>query len=79
MALNAITWASDIKSALDSAGLLTGLTSEEKDKIEAGWVAIATGHVTHITTNAITLTTGVTAVGPPGGPLPITLQPGIIT
>lgn len=41
--------------------------------------AIANAVVDEITTNAVTSTTGVTGVGAPGGPLPITAQPGVVT
>jgi hypothetical protein len=79
MALNAATWAANIKSALSSAGLLNGLTTEEKNTIESGWNAVATGNITHLTTYGLILTSGATGTGPEGGPLPIVSQPGIIT
>lgn len=79
MALNSTTWATTIRSALQGAGYFDDLTDAEKNVVENGWKILLGAHVTHITGNAVTLTTGVTGTGSPGGPLPIVSQPGVIT
>lgn len=74
--------------AMDAAILKTAieteLTAQGFSLANAPYVskladAIATAVVNHIVTNAVvnTTVTGVTGVGPPGGPLPITAQPGV--
>lgn len=59
----------------------TGLSAEEHALILGKWKTIAGKIVAHITTNAVVnvATTGVTGSGAPGGPLPITAQPGVGT
>lgn len=79
MALNAAAWKTSIIFSLESAGSLTGLTQAEKDSIEDAWDIICQAHVNHIKNNAVTSTTGATGTGSPGGPLPITAQPGTIS
>ena len=79
MALNAAAWKTAIIFSMESAGSLAGLTQAEKDSIEDAWDIICQAHVNHITSNAVTLTTGVTGTGSPGGPLPIVTQPGVVT
>lgn len=68
-------WRDSIVATLD----LTGLSVAEENIIKSAWLNICQAHITHITANSLTLTTGVTATGPFGGPLPITAQPGIIS
>lgn len=55
------------------------LTPAQESKMITDWTAICTGMITHITTNAVvnTTVTGATSAGTPGGPLPITAQPGV--
>ena len=79
MALSAAAWKIAIIFSMESSGLLTGLSEAEKNSIEAAWNIVCQAHVSHITNNAITLTTGATATGTPGGPLGIVAQPGVIT
>ena len=45
----------------------------------AMWKLIGIDIVDEIKNNAVTSTTGVTATGPAGGPLPITAQPGTVS
>lgn len=74
--------------ALSKSGLKTRITSEltalgfnltNAPYTEKMAEAIANAVIDEITTNAVVLTTGVTGTGSPGGPLPITAQPGVIT
>jgi len=71
----ASTWRDAIISALGIS--FTGLTPAEETQVKAAWLAICQTHITHITINAITSTTGVTGAGTP--PLTIIAQPGVIT
>lgn len=73
----ASTWADSIIAGIDQAGM----NNSEKDILKAAWQNICQKHIDHITGNASlgVFTTGVTGTGSPGGPLPITLQPGIGT
>lgn len=74
--------------ALSKSGLKTRITLEltalgfnltNAPYTEKMAEAIANAVIDEITTNAVVLTTGATGSGPPGGPLPITAQPGVIT
>jgi len=56
-----------------------GLDAAEQAAQLAAWKIIAGAIVLHIQTNGVVLTTGATGAGTPGGPLPITAQPGVIT
>jgi len=71
----ASTWRDSIISALGIS--FTGLSAAEETAIKDAWLAICTTHISHLTTNALVLTTGVTGPGTP--PLTITAQPGNIT
>ncbi len=78
MAMSGTTWGSAINAAV------SGLTIPDDRVITAGeletfWQAIASEHVTHISGNADTSSTGTTGVGTPGGPLPITALPGTVS
>lgn len=74
MAMNGDTLAGEIKTALD------GLLPEGSSEADLDYLkAIANAIVDHIKTNGQVSTTGVTGTGSPGGPLPITAQPGTIT
>ncbi len=77
MALSGDVLGQAIVTAL--ASYQTGLSTAEKASQLATWKLVATAIVTHITTNGVVSTTGVTGTGPDGGPLPITAQPGVIT
>lgn len=75
LAGTASTWRDAIVANLD----LTGLSVAEENIVKSAWLNICSTHITHITGNSLTLTTGVTGTGSPGGPLPIVVQPGVIT
>ena len=77
MALSGDVLGQAIVTAL--ASYQTGLSTAEKAQQLATWKLVATAIVTHITTSGVVTTTGVTGTGTPGGPLPITAQPGVIT
>ena len=79
MALNGNTLGAAIAAAIIAAQ--TGLSGAEQTILIAKWQIIAGEIVSHITGSAVvnTTVTGVTATGTPGGPLPITAQPGIGT
>jgi hypothetical protein len=77
MALNGATLGQEIVTALST--IQPGLSSEEQATQLAAWQAIANAIVLHFQTNGVVLTTGTTGSGTPGGPLPITSQPGVIT
>lgn len=73
-----------MSSAILKTAIITELTSQGFDVPNAPYLskladAIATAVVNHIVTTAVvnTTVTGVTGVGAPGGPLPITAQPGV--
>jgi len=73
----ASTWRDTIIS--DMGISFTGMSVAEEDLVKNAWLAICQAHITHITTNSLILTTGVTGTGTPGGPLSITAQPGVLT
>ncbi len=79
MALDGDDLGSAIATAIIDAQ--TGLSGAEQAILITKWQIIAGAIVTYITSNTVvnTLVTGVTATGTPGGPLPITAQPGIGT
>lgn len=73
-----------MSSAILKTAIETELTSQGFNLANAPYIskladAIATAVVNHIVTNAVvnTSVTGTTGVGAPGGPLPITAQPGV--
>lgn len=73
----ASTWRDSLISAMGIS--FTGMSPTEEALVKDAWLAICQTHITHITTNALVSTTGVTSTGTPGGPLPIVSQPGVIT
>lgn len=73
--IQAAVWATNIIAGIDQ----TGMSVDEKAALLTTWTDLCTAHITFITVNALSLTTGVTATGPPGGPLGIIVQPGVIT
>jgi len=73
----ASTWRDSLISAMGIN--FTGMSPAEEAIVKAAWLAICQTHITHLTTNSLILTTGVTATGTPGGPLPITAQPGSLS
>ena len=77
MALNGDLLGEEIATAI--AASQPGLNSEELAAQLAAWKLIANVIVLHFQTNGVVLTTGTTGSGTPGGPLPITSQPGVIT
>lgn len=72
----ASTWRDSLISAMGIS--FTGMSPTEEALVKDAWLAICQTHITHITNNALitVATTGVTGTGSPGGPLPITAQPG---
>jgi hypothetical protein len=70
----AAAWADSIVASIDQ----TGMSVSEKSDLLTSWTNICIAHITFLTSNTLvnTLVTGVTATGPPGGPLPIVAQPG---
>jgi hypothetical protein len=77
MALNGDLLGEEIAAAIASSQ--PGLNESEQAAQLAAWKLIANAIVLHIQTNGVVLTTGTTGSGTPGGPLPITAQPGVIT
>lgn len=71
----ASAWATAIMANINQAGL----EQSEKDAIKAAWENLAGVHITHLTSNSLISTTGTTGTGSPGGPLPITAQPGTLS
>ena len=68
--------------AIDAA--INAAAPDADEKITAAqrldmWKAIGNEIVNEIKTNGAVSTTGATATGPAGGPLPITAQPGVIS
>lgn len=55
------------------------IDSEQEALLVSYWTQICKGILDHIKAAAVvnTTVTGVTGTGPAGGPLPITLQPGV--
>ena len=79
MALDsAVAWGKDVADAIKAVGVVAG-TPVTDSQLEQIWAAVKGEDRDQLTTKAQTSTTGVTGNGAPGGPLPITAQPGTIS
>jgi hypothetical protein len=68
-----------VSTAIQSAMAAEFGAPADADKMKKFGDALADALITILTSQMTVTTTGVTAVGTPGGPLPIVAQPGTVT